>query len=216
MGIRDRWERENLLAGALVLAVLVGVGSYFYGDGLPGGTPTGDAVREALELSTGSDLEVLRVEDEGSLDRVVMSDGSNVIEAYVTEDRKYLVQATSQGQVLQGFTPLHNLTRSLRASNRFVSCLDRNNATFYGVVSSDQRFSPHTQMVQLQIQVLGGAPALQVFGGVGPQQLQPLVLDFNQTRGIVWQVNGSLRGGLHTVQMLEQRTPCTFDAGSAG
>ncbi|MDY6769934.1 MAG: hypothetical protein SVU88_03095, partial [Candidatus Nanohaloarchaea archaeon] len=200
-----------------VLLVGAAAGGYVYLGGGAGGAPTGMVV-QALELSTNSDLEVLQVEDRGSLDRVVLSDGSTVINAYVTEDRKYLVQATSNGQVVQGFVPLRNLTRTLQARNSFISCLDRRNATFYGVASNNRTLAPYTRSMQAQLQVLGGQQALQLFGGVGPRQIQRLVFDYNRTRGIVWQVNGSLSGGVHTIPMLQQRSGCTLgvDTGPYG
>lgn len=207
---------RTLLAGALVLLVAAGAGAYVYSDGLSGGGATGAAVKEALELSTNTELEVLQVQDEGSLDKVVLSDGSNVVNAYVTEDRKYLVRATRNGQVVQGFTPLANLTRTLEARNDFISCLAQHNATFYGVASSNRSLALYTRSTQAQINALGGQPALALFGGLGPQQVRPLVLNYNQTRGIVWQLGGQLRGGVHTIPMLEQRTDCTFTAGATG
>ncbi len=199
---------RTVIAGALVLAVVAGAGFYVY-DG-SGQGPTAQAVRTAMELSTNSELEVLSVEDKGSLDRVVLSDGSSVINAYVTEDRKYLVRSTQGGEVVQGFAALDNLTRTLVARNRFISCLGEQNATFYGVASGNQSLAQYTQSTQAQLNVLGGQPALRLFGGLGPQQVRAQVLNYEATRGIVWQIGDQFFPGLQTVQTLEQRTDCTF------
>ncbi|MFB6295139.1 MAG: hypothetical protein ABEI97_05240 [Candidatus Nanohaloarchaea archaeon] len=202
--IRDR----RYLALAVVI-VVAGIGGYAVVGGVPGGAATGDVVR-ALELSTGTDLEVLSVEDQGSLDRIVLSDGSNVIDAYVTDDRRYLVQATRNGQVVQGFVHLNNLTRSLEARNNFISCLQEENARFFGLASQNANLTRHTRLTQLQFQVLGGlSAAADLFGGPGQGRLRQLVLQ----NGVVWTVNGQLNAtGVQTVPRLEQMTGCTYGA----
>lgn len=189
---------------AAVAAVLVAAGvggAHFLGFNPVNGTPTGNAVKEAYELSTGSDLEVMKVEDKGSLNRVVLSDGENVINAHVTDDGKYMVQ---------NFVDIKNFTDTLHARNDFISCLEEQNAQFFGIMSgNNQQLQQHTRMAQLQIQVLGGANGLEnIFRGPGTEGFpQEQVVN----NGIVWRLNGQLSSGIKTIQQLEEATGCTYD-----
>lgn len=193
------------LAGVAVIVAAAG-GAYFLTSGPFNGTATGNLVKDAFELSTGSDLEVMKVEDVGdSLKRVVLSDGDNVVNTHVTSDGQYIVQ---------NLVHIKNYTETLEARNDFVSCLSDQNAQFYGILANNnQQLAQHTRMAQLQIQVLGGSNGLQdVFRGPGtagfPQQQ---VLN----NGLVWRLNGELSNGIKTVPQLEEATGCTYDAPGA-
>lgn len=195
----------NPKAVAAVAAVLVaaGVGGAHVLGLIPGNNaPTGNVVKEAFELSTGSDLEVMKVEDKGSLNRVVLSDGENVINTHVTNDGQFMVR---------DFVHLQNFTRTLKAREDFLTCLDDQNAQFFGIMAgNNQQLQQHTRMAQLQIQVLGGTNGLQnIFQGPGTEGFpQQRVLD----NGIVWRLNGELSDGMKTIQQLEEATGCTYDA----
>lgn len=187
----------TLALGVVIGAALIGGGSVL-ADQL-NGAPTGDVARETLELSTGSSLELLKVEDRGSLHRVVLSDGNNVVNTFVTEDGEYIVRNP---------LPVANYTRTLEERKEFISCLSDNDAQFFGLITQNQTFAQHNRMAQLQIQVLGGTTNLQdVFGGPGQGQVQRAVLN----NGLVWQFGDQFQAGLRTVPQLENATGCTYD-----
>lgn len=191
------------LVGAVVL--LLGGGAYFYTNGGLNGAPTGNMVKDAYELARNSDLEVMKVEDEGSLDKVTLRDGDEVFDAYVTDDGKYLVN----NPVL-----LENYTKTLEARNEFVSCLEDENARFYGIMSQENsQLQNHTRMAQLQIQVLGGANGLQnLFYGPGTEGFPQQQVVQN---GLVWRLNGEFSSGVKTLQELEEATGCTYEGPGA-
>lgn len=194
-------NKAGIAVAAVLLAGVAGA-AYVFSDEVPGMTPTGQVAKDAFELSTGSDLEVMKVEDDGSLDRVVLSDGDDVIETYVTSDGKYLVQNPID---------LEQRTETLEARNDFIGCLEEQNARFYGIIAQDQNLAEHTQATQLQIQALGGLTGLEdLFAGPGttgfPQEQVT-------QHGVVWQLpNGEVQGGLMTIPELEEATGCSYDA----
>lgn len=190
----------SLVAGVVLGAALIGGGGIL-ADRVAG-TPTGDVARNVMELSTGASLELLKVEDRGSLDRVVLSNGDNVVDTFITEDGEYIVQNP---------VPVRNFTRTLEERNAFISCLSGNDAQFFGIVTQNQTFAQHTRMAQLQMQVLGGTTNIQdVFGGPGEGQVRQAVLQ----NGVVWQFGDEFRAGIKTVPQLENATGCSFDPAS--
>ncbi|MFB6166797.1 MAG: hypothetical protein ABEJ62_00865 [Candidatus Nanohaloarchaea archaeon] len=192
-------RRERLASAALIVLFAVSLG-YLY---TSQGAPTGQVVKEYYELSTGQSAEVLKVEDRGSIDRVVVKpkNSEQVSTFYVTDDGRYIVRNPVN---------VDNSTARLRARNDFVSCLSRENATFYGILTSNRTFAQHTRMARLQIQVLGGVQGLQnVFGGMGTGNVRRAVLQ----NGVVWSVDGNFTAGLKTVPQLEKMTGCNYTAG---
>lgn len=194
------------VVGAVVLAAAAG-GAYVFAD-IPGlsNSPTGNLVN-AFELSTGSELEVIKTENEGSLTKVTLrQEGANeVIDTYVTSDGKYIVQ-----------NPINigEFTKSLEAREEFISCLSDQNAQFYGIIAGDnEQLAQHTRMTQAQIQALGGQNGLQdIFRGPGTEGFpQEQVVN----NGIVWKLNGELSAGMKTTQQLEEATGCSYDAPGA-
>lgn len=194
-------NRLHGVVAALALAAIVGVSTYAVTTGVVGGTPTANIVKDTYKLATGSDVEVMKVEEDGVLDKVTLRQGNNVFDAFVTSDGKYLVQ-----QAL----PIDEYTGLLESRDDFLTCLTEQGAQFYGILGSDnQQLAQHTRMAQAQIQVLGGTNGLQdVFRGPGTE-------DFPQQQvvnnGVVWRLNGELSPGIKTIQQLESATGCTYD-----
>lgn len=198
---------QYVVVGALALVLVVG-GTFFYLNDfeLPGQSPTGNIVKDAFELSTGSDLEVMKVEEEGSLHRVVLSDGERVLNAYVTKDGQYIIQNGEQNLI-----HVENFMQTFEARNDFVACLSDQNAQFYGIIANNnEQLAQHTQMALIQFQVLGGQVGLQgIFQGPGTEGFpEQQVLE----NGVVWNLNGEMEAGLKTVPQLEEATGCEYNA----
>ncbi len=190
----------------VVLLAAVGGGAYMTGflDGFIGGTPTGQVVKDTFELETGQDLEVMKVEEEGSLNRVVLSDGEQVIETYVTKDGEYIVNNPINIEEYQG---------TLEARDTFIACLEEQNAKFFGILADDEQLSQHNRMAELQIQALGGMNNLNnIFQGPGTEGFPQQQVVQN---GVVWRLNGELTNGIKTIQQLEETTGCSYDAPNA-
>lgn len=186
----------------VVLLAAVGGGAYMTGvlDGFTGGTPTGQLVKDTFELETGKDLELLKVEQNGSLNRVVLSDGQQVIETYVTEDGKYIVNNPID---------LNEYMGTLEARKSFLSCLEEQNAKFFGIMTDNTQLEQHAKMAQLQIRALGGLNGLHnIFQGPGTEGFPEQQVAQN---GVMWRLNGELAEGIHTIQQLEKATGCTYD-----
>ncbi|MCJ7479411.1 MAG: hypothetical protein MUP63_04510 [Candidatus Nanohaloarchaeota archaeon QJJ-7] len=191
-------DRNHVIGAFAVIVILGIVGGLIYVQ--DSGSSTSEAVREMYELSTGTEMEVLDVEDRGSIDKFILKpvDGDQVTEAYVTEDGRYIVSDP---------VSIENYTRQAKARNNFVSCLSDEGARFYGILSSNQTFAQHSRMTQLQMQVLGGNQGIQdVFGGPGQGQIRNAVLQ----SGVVWNVDGNFTSGLRTVPQLEEMTGCNY------
>lgn len=192
--------RRRILAGVAAVLLVAGFGYAYTSTDFLNGSPTGQVVKDYYELSTGNTAEVLTVEDLGSMDRVVLkpSNSRQVSTFYVTDDGEYIVRNPVN---------VDNSTRKLEARNEFVSCLSTENATFYGVLTSNRTFAQHTRMTQLQLRVLGGSQGLQdVFGGVGQGRIRKAVLQ----NGIVWSVDGNFTAGIRTIPQLEKMTGCNY------
>lgn len=207
MEISSLRDRRVAAAAALVVVVAAGVAVYTFS----AGTPTGQAVERAMELSTGNDLEVLSVENQGSLDRIVLrQQGSDrVTEVYATSDGQYIVSNP---------VDVANYTRQLEARSSFLSCLG-GNATFYGIISQNANLTQYNQLAQLQVQALGGPVGIApVFGGPGQGEtvtVQGQQVPVNQLvlqNGVVWQIGDEVSTGIMTVDQLEDSTGCTYDA----
>jgi hypothetical protein len=202
-------KTKAVTAAGAALVVAVAAGAYVLGFVPLGGSPTGNMVKDAYELSTGSDLEVLKVEDQGSLDKITLSDGDNVLEAYVTSDGEYLVR---------DFVDLQDFTDTLDARNEFVSCLREQNAQFFGILGNldmddqqtQQAVNQVVQVTQGQIQILGGQNGLNgIYQGPGTDGF-PTERVLNN--GVVWRLNGEMVDGPQGISQLEEATGCTYDA----
>ncbi len=190
--------------GAVLIAAVAGGMVFTNAFGLLG-EPTGNIAKEALEMETGADLEVLKIESEGSLDRVVLSDGESVINTYVTADGKYIVQNPVSVSDYMG---------TLEAREDFLSCVSDQNARFFGIIAQNEELMQHTQMAQAQIQALGGITGIQdIFQGPGTEGFpEDTVLE----HGVVWRLNGEIVPGIQTIPELEEATGCSYDAEIAG
>lgn len=195
------WKAIGLVAAVLLAAA----GGTAYLTGLVGDTPTGHVVKDAFEMETGQDLEVLSVEDEGSFDRVVLSDGQEVIETFVTKDGQYIVNNPID---------VDEYTTTLESRQDFLSCIEEQNAQFFGFLGEDEELIQHTQITQAQMQALGGINGLQeIFRGPGTEGFPE---DAVAENGVVWRLNGELEPGVHTIPELEDATGCDYDGPMGG
>ncbi len=200
---------KTVAAGGAALVVAIAAGAYVLGFLPIAGTPSGNLVKDAYELSTGSDLEVLDVENMGSLDRITLSDGNSVIEAHVTKDGEHLVR---------DFVNLQDFKDTLDARNDFVSCLRDQNAQVFGILGNlqmedqqaQQAVNAAVQVAQGQIQILGGQTGLNgIFQGPGTEGF-PTERVLNN--GVVWRLNGEMVDGPQGIPQLEDATGCTYSA----
>ncbi|MDY6771180.1 MAG: hypothetical protein SV186_04455 [Candidatus Nanohaloarchaea archaeon] len=191
--IRPPISAERVLGAVGIVVLIFGLLFYTTSTQQIGKDEAADQVKQIFEAQ-GQTIEIVSVTSaSGSLYQVVVSQQGQLNKIYVTKDGSFLIQNPVN---------ITQATQTAAARQDFISCLSGRPIRIVGDSSRNA--------TRAQIQILGGANAVQDIYVEMDNQTRQTLLQQGATRIPVTIYNGTIYQGVKTVGFYEQLTGCTY------